>query len=126
VNNSNRVFTLRVLCFLSEPTIIIHAYDAGFQAPNHNRLDVEVRQGGKVIFERGTLYCGLAQNHAVDSIHAKELVLSTVAMRPGDTDAEYFATYTPAQLEWAKKYGEGISCERETRYCDPETGSVRS
>lgn len=126
MNNSNRVFTLRVLALLSEPTIIVHAFDAGFQAPNHNRLDVEVRQGGKVIFERGTLCCGLTQNYAVDSIHAKELVLSLVGMKPGDTDEEYFAAYTSAQREWAERYGEWISCERETRYCDPETGEVQS
>jgi hypothetical protein len=46
-------------------------------------------------------------------------------MRPGDTDAEYFADYTEDQLDWARSNGEGLSCEREYRYCDPETGAVR-
>jgi len=28
--------------------------------------------------------------------------------RPGDTDAEYFSDYTPAQLEWVDRYGEEL------------------
>lgn len=58
----------------------------------------------------------------LDGIEAKEGVLSLVAMKPGDTDEEYFADYTEEQLAFAKEYGEALSCEREARYCNPETG----
>lgn len=29
-------------------------------------------------------------------------------------------------LQWAETYGEALDCERMARYCDPETGDVRS
>jgi hypothetical protein len=114
-NDPNHLFTLIVKRF-QEPCVVIYAFDGGFQRPNHNRINVEVRQGGKVIFPRGVLYC--ATPGCTDDDSAKELVMSLIAMRPGDTDDEYFEGYTPAQREWATRNGEELSCEREARYCD--------
>jgi hypothetical protein len=45
-------------------------------------------------------------------------------MRPGDTDRDYFADYTPEQLAWAEQHGEALSIEREARYCDAN-GNVK-
>jgi len=114
-NDPNHLFTLRVKRF-KEPSVVIYAFDGGGQRPNHTRIDVEVRQGGKVIFPRNALYC--ATPGCIDDDSAKELVMSLVAMRPGDTDRDYFDSYTPAQREWAERNGEELSCEREARYCD--------
>lgn len=92
-------------------------------APNHTRIDCELRQGGKIIFARGDTWC--ATPGCVDDDEAKELVMSLFAMRPGDTDPEYFASYTAEQLAWVERNGEELGVEREYRYCDPETGGVR-
>jgi hypothetical protein len=123
----NHLFTLRVAVRRTGPLVVIHAFDGNHTGPHgHSRIDVEVRLGGRVIFPRGATWCGVPAGTCMDGIEAKESVLSLVAMKPGDTDEDYFADYTPEQLAFAEEYGESISLERETRYCDPETGSVRA
>lgn len=110
---------------IKKRAIVIRAYDdAPPDGPHHNRIDVEVRHGGKTVFPRGQLYCDLGTRHCTDSDNAKALVMSLVAMRPGDTDSDYFVDYTPDQLEWVEQHGEALSMEREMRYCD-ENGSVK-
>lgn len=122
--DTSRLFTLRIRPFATEPWITIHAFEGAFWPPNHTRVDVEVRQGGKVIFPRGTLWCGIPGHASLDGDEAKESVLSLVAMRPGDTDRDYFEGYTPEQLDWATHNGEALSMEREARYCD-ENGKLK-
>jgi hypothetical protein len=121
----DHLFTLRLRLLRGEPSIVIRAFDANVtDKTGHCRIDVEVRHGGAVIFPRGALWCGVSRGTTVDGVDARELVLATIGMKPGDTDADYFASYTPEQLAWAEKYGEDISYERERRYCD-ENGAVR-
>lgn len=107
------LFTLRVCVFASEPLVVINAFEgrnAGRGGMgSHNQIDVEVRQGGRVVFPRGALYCGLPSFRSIDGPDARELVLSLVAMRPGDTDRDYFAHYTPEQLAWADRNVDGVS-----------------
>jgi hypothetical protein len=107
------LFTLRVCVFASEPLVVVNAFEgrnAGRGGMgSHNQIDVEVRQGGRVVFPRGQLYCGLPTFKSIDGPHARELVLSLVAMRPGDTDEDFFAHYTPEQLAWAERNADGVS-----------------
>ena len=107
------LFTLRVCVFASEPLVVVNAFEgrnAGRGGMgSHNRIEVEVRQGGRVVFPRGQLYCGLPTFKSIDGPDARELVLSLVAMRPGDTDADYFADYTSEQLAWADRNADGVS-----------------
>lgn len=117
----NVAFQLRIKIFKDDPMIIINAYDHMKGKPQWDSagrvcLYVEVRQGGKIIFPKGSLYC--AQHGASDGIEARENTLSLVAIKPGDTDEEYFSDYTPEQLAWCEKYGEELSMMRELRYCD--------
>lgn len=125
---SDPAFTLRVRLYRPEhdPRLItITAYDdlvPGWDPAGRVRLTCEVRHGSTVVFPKGQLTCAL--HAASDGIGAKELVMALVAMRPGDTDADYFADYTPEQLAWVTEHGEALSCEREARYCD-EDGNVR-
>ena len=118
MTKSNRepdfLFTLRVCVFASEPLVVVNAFEGrdagrGRMGDRHNRIDVEVRQGGRVVFPRGALYCGLPTFKSIDGPDARELVLSLVAMKPGDTDADFFAHYTPEQLAWAERHGDGVS-----------------
>ena len=128
----DHLFTLRLRLFrrdLKRALIIVKAYDRTPPAHNphgHNWIDLEVRHEGRVVFPRGSLYCAVNSSTTTDGVAARELALSTVGMRPGDTDSEYFASYTPEQLAWADEFGEAVSMEASDRYCDPETGAVRS
>src|ERR1700678_2705124 len=94
------LFTLRLRVAMGAPLVIVDAFDGGPEAypGTHHRIDVEVRQGGKVIFPRGATWCAVNGWTSIDGIQAKELVLSLVSMKPGDTDSDYFASYTPEQL----------------------------
>jgi hypothetical protein len=124
----DHLFTLRVAVRRGAPLVIIRAFDANHEDPQtgHRRIDVDVRMGGEIIFPRGSTWCAVNRWTSIDGIEAKELVLSLVGMRPGDTDRDYFASYTPEQLAFAEEYGEELTMARLDRYCDPETGSVRS
>lgn len=99
-----------------------YGWTSGWDSAGRVKLTCEVKQGSEVIFPAGQLRCAL--HGCSDGIEAKELVMSLVAMRPGDTDADYFADYTPEQLEWVTAHGEALGMEREHRYCD-ESGNVR-
>lgn len=92
---------------------------------SHTTIDVELRWHGCIIFARGETWCGVPGGTTTDGIAAKELVTSCFTIKPGDTDSDYFAHYTQDQLEWVETYGEELDCEKQSRYCDPETGEVR-
>lgn len=47
--------------------------------------------------------------HAIDSDEILRAILSFLTLRPGDTDSDYFADYTPEQLAWADQYAEELS-----------------
>lgn len=123
-DNINRCFTLKLQSGNDNRKIVIYTYDdLGWDSAGRVKLSVEVRHGGKVIFPRGQLYCAL--HGSSDGVKARELVLSLVAMKPGDTDADYFNAYTPDQKDWVEAHGDAISSERESRYCD-ENGNIRA
>jgi hypothetical protein len=67
---------------------------------------------------------GIPSHASIDGTYAKEAVVSAVAMKPGDTDREYFEKYTKLQLAWATAFGEQLDMEKQNRYCD-ENGSVK-
>ena len=56
------------------------------------------RDGGKVVFSG----CDYRPSplHSCDSLDSVYGLLGFLSMQDGDTDAEYFADYTPAQLAW--------------------------
>lgn len=62
---------------------------------------------GAVVFEGGDFEPSPLD--AEDSDAATGALLGFLSLRPGDTDAEYFAQYTPAQLTFADLYGEELS-----------------
>lgn len=108
--------------------LAVTAWDANHcDSTGHNRIDVQARlcwtENGKrrtrTIFKRGQTWCATAAGHSVDGDTAKELVLSLLAMKPGDTDADYFASYTAEQLDFARTYGDDIRCEAMHRYGEP-------
>ena len=60
--------------------------------------------GKTVLFEGEDFAC--SPMHAVDSDYAVAAVLGFLTLRPGDTDAEYFESYTPRQLEFCAQHAE--------------------
>ncbi|WP_433432018.1 hypothetical protein [Nonomuraea sp. CA-141351] len=42
-------------------------------------------------------------------ISSATAVLSYLTLRPGDTDADYFDAYTPAQIAWRDRFAEELS-----------------
>jgi hypothetical protein len=105
---------------------VVHAFE-NYKASigdSHTRIDVEailVREGGKreTLWPRGTTWCGMPNGTTIDGQRAKELVLSLLAMKPGDTDDDFFAGWTEAQLDFASRYGEELGMIAEDRYGAP-------
>lgn len=122
----SHLFTLRFR--LASGPVTIYAWEnyAASLGQTHTHIDVELRQGGRVVFPRGKTWCGVPGHTTTDGIYARELVGSLLAMRPGDTDRDYFDGYTAEQLAWAEANGEELEMLVSMRYCDPETGAVRS
>jgi hypothetical protein len=107
--------------------LAVTAFDAYEPIPpySHQRIDIEAtlyttdangKRAGQKLFKRGDTWCAVNSSTAIDSEDAKELVLSTLAMKPGDTDEDYFAHYTEAQIAFAESYGETLSCEAMHRF----------
>lgn len=77
---------------------------------------------GVVVFD-GADYSG-SPMHADDSDENVHGLMGFLTLRPGDTDAEYFISYTPDQLAYAINHGEALSCEVDNRYACPECGAA--
>lgn len=60
---------------------------------------------------------------ADDSDANVEGLMGFLTLQPGDTDPEYFASYTDAQRAFCAEWAEALSCEVATRYQCPECGA---
>ena len=54
--------------------------------------------------------------HAWDSDATIEALLGFLTLRPGDTDAEYFARYTPAQRAFCEQHAESLWLAASERF----------
>lgn len=63
---------------------------------------------GHIVFEGDEYSVGMGQ--CFDSDDAVRGLVGFLTCKPGDTDPEYFADYTPAQLEWVEAHAEDLSC----------------
>lgn len=120
-------FTLRVSLWNSPHLVVIKAFDdLPCDSRGAFRMTCEVTHGGEVIFPKGQLTCALSPGKSTDEIHARELILSLVAMAPDagtGVDDDYWEGYSPSQLEWVNAHYEAIDLARQDRYCDPRDGS---
>jgi hypothetical protein len=126
----------RLIIKLPGGTAIVTAWEGkpGYY-PNHTRVDCELRWrsatstnrtkrgAAPCVFERGQVYVGIPGHQTIDGRYAREAVLSALAVKPGDTDSDYFEDYTPEQLEWTSAHGEDLSLEAAGRYGDERLGS---
>lgn len=72
-----------------------------------SRLAYEFYHDGTLIFEGDDFCC--SPLHGIDSDETVGALLTFLSLRPGDTDPEYFESYTPEQLAWSEQYGEEVS-----------------
>lgn len=63
-------------------------------------LAYELYDGDELIFEGEDYHC--SPLHSIDGDDALAGLLCFLSLRPGDTDSEYFESYTPRQREWAE------------------------
>lgn len=59
---------------------------------------------------------GASPLHAVDSDETVAALMGLLTLRPGDTDPDYFADYTPEQLRFCTEHAETLACEVEARF----------
>ena len=71
-----------------------------------------------VIWKEGQTWFCPSPSQSDDGKQAKKLATELVAIRPGDTDPEFFKDYTADQLHFANYYGEELSCLAMMRYGD--------
>lgn len=62
---------------------------------------------GSVIFDGDDFGC--SPQHAIDSDEALRALLGFLTLKPGDTDREYFESYTPEQMAFARGDAERLS-----------------
>ena len=83
------------------------------------RIGYELIDPDGLIMFGGSDFAG-SPMHADDSDESLRALLSFLTMRPGDTDKEYFANYTPTQLEFAQTF----ECEALGSYTEPDLAFV--
>ncbi len=54
--------------------------------------------------------------YAVDSDEAVNALMGFLTLKPGDTDADFFQSYSSAQMEFAESYAEYLSAEVMSRF----------
>jgi hypothetical protein len=69
-----------------------------------------------VIFEGEDFHC--SPLHAIDSDETVRTLMTFLTLRPGDTDADYFADYTPEQREYCLQHAEALAYEVARRFGD--------
>jgi hypothetical protein len=72
-----------------------------------NVLAYRFTDHGKLIFQGEDFAC--SPLHSVDSLETVYSLLTFLSLRSGDTDEEYFADYTPEQIEWRDSRAETLS-----------------
>ncbi len=77
-------------------------------------IGYRLSMGRTVLFEGEDFGC--SPMHAIDSDEAVKGIMGFLTLRPGDTDAEYFRDYTPAQLDYCAHHAEALSCEVMNRF----------
>lgn len=64
----------------------------------------------------GDQYVGIPSHESIDGDYAKGAVLSHLALKPGDTDSEFFESYNEDQRDFCSTYGEELTMVCLARY----------
>lgn len=110
--NREKLFTQRIK-LNDGSTVEVDTFTNGFDNRGATRYQLHVKHAGKVIFnvndpQGAELYGAHSPSWTSDGKDAKRASLTHLAMKPGDTDSEFFSSYTADQLAWVEQYGEEI------------------
>lgn len=104
------------------PTFTLRTWDAGtrgngaFGGRTYLRYELCQHENGQTSILFAGSDFGCSPMHAIDSDDTIASLLGFLTLRPGDTDREYFADYTEAQLDFASSHAESLSAEVYTRF----------
>ncbi len=80
-----------------------------------NVLAYRLTMNGRELFTGADFAC--APGHAIDSDSCIECLMGFLTLRPGDTDADYFANYTAEQKAYCEQHAETLAGEVSARLC---------
>lgn len=104
------------------PTFRLSTFDTGRRDGRGQTIISYRLQECGAGFERKTLFLGEdfagSPLHADDSDETMRSLMTFLTLRPGDTDAEYFANYTDSQRAFCEAHAEALSAEVEARFGD--------
>ncbi|MFF3669872.1 hypothetical protein [Microtetraspora malaysiensis] len=82
------------------------------------RWRYRLSRSGRTIFAASDVCSAVGTNLTTgELVGAARTVLCFLTVGEGDTDAEYFADYTPAQLVWRDEYAEELSVYAMDGWC---------
>lgn len=95
---------------LTEGSIELTTWDTGTTRNGRTYITYEMKWNGKPVFHSDDF--GVSPYASIDSDATLISLMSFLSMRPGDTDADYFDSYSERQLEWANSdMCEALQCE---------------
>jgi hypothetical protein len=94
---------------------LVELYETGAKSDYHHSLvayrlydiDWALETGNADVIFEGTDY-GIPSHQVIDDDEAVRGLCGFLSLRPGDTDAEYFADYTERQTTWAEARAETL------------------
>jgi hypothetical protein len=101
------------------PHFALTLWDTG-RTENHgfmsgkNILRYRLSTRGRPLFQGENFAC--SPLHAIDSDATVRAIMGFLTLRPGDTDAEYFTDYTPAQTTFCEQHAEYLAYEVMNRF----------
>jgi hypothetical protein len=97
------------------PIFTLKLYSLG-QSDNHlgYKLTMKEHRVTTLLFEGEDFRC--SPLHAQDSDDCIKSLMTFLTLRPGDTDAEYFARYTKIQRDYCAQHAEYLSFEVYRRF----------
>ena len=96
--------------------VTINVYDDGCDYRGAVKYDAEVKVNGTVLFPRGSMWGAFSPIECCDGPGAKSCVMGHLALKPGDTDSDFFESYTEEQLSFVIDNSDEIYMESLHRY----------
>lgn len=100
--------------------VVITAFEDGVDSRGAVKYRLRVTDGKDEVFSPegpgAVLWGAFSPYDSCDGEEAKRAVLTHVALKPGDTDDEFFADYTADQINWVECHGEELSIVAFDRY----------
>ena len=111
------------------PTFTLRLYDMGepYQGGPHWRIGytLDMSQNGRSVRLFDASDFGCAPSNAIDSDACVESLMGFLTLRPGDTDSDYFKSYSDEQRAYCDQHAEQLGACVMFRFCD-EDGNVKA